>query len=63
MRFEQPLEFEQRLVVESDVIELRWREPGFGQTVVNCLLRKAGVVLLAAEAFFFGCGDDLAIDY
>ena len=35
VRFQQPFEFRQRLVVEADVIELVGTQPGFGQAVVD----------------------------
>ena len=60
---QQPLELQQRLVVEADVVEIaRASRPGLGQAVVDGVLRKPGVVLLAGEAFFLGGGDDPAVD-
>ena len=43
--FQQPLEFEERLVVEHDVIELAGRNAGFCKAIGNGVVRKRGVVL------------------
>ncbi len=62
VRLEQALEFEQRLVVENDVIDVFEADAGFAQTVLDGAARKAGVVLAAREALLLGGGRDPAVD-
>ena len=59
--FEQPLEFEERLVVEDDVIDSAKADLGFVQTILDGVARKPGVVLLAGEALLLRRRDDPAI--
>src|SRR5438105_11384321 len=55
------LEFEQRLFVENDVVELiRLQTSGF-EAVVRGVDRQAGVVFGARKALFFGRGNELTI--
>ena len=61
--FQQPLEFQKRLVVEADVIELLGPQPGLFQAVIDGLLRKVVVVFVAGEAFLLRGGNDLAVDH
>ncbi len=62
IRLEQPLELQERLVVEGDVIELCRLDAGDLQAGLDRVLRKRRVVLLAREALLLGRGDDFAID-
>src|SRR5215831_4207460 len=50
--FEEPLELEEWLIVEGDLVDLIEPDPRFGETVVQGLVRKTRVVLLAAEPLF-----------
>src|SRR5947208_3637897 len=58
---EESFEFEERLVVEADVIELARRELPFAEAVGDRVLREGSVVLLAREALFLRRGHDLAV--
>ncbi len=58
---EQPLELDERLLVEADVIDLRRRDAGFAQAVLDRLRRKRRVVLLAREALLLRRRDDAAV--
>ena len=58
---QQAFELEKGLVVEDDAFDLIETDTGFGQTVSNCLLGKAGVVFLPAKALLLGGRDDVAI--
>ena len=60
--FEETLEFEERLVVESDVVEVLGLEAGLGQAVGDCLVRELVIVLAAGEPFLLGRSDEFAID-
>jgi hypothetical protein len=60
---EEPLELEQRLVVEGDVVELLEREAPLGETVGDGAGRKTGVVTLAREALLLRRRDDLAVPH
>ena len=62
IRLEQALELEQRLVVETDVVQLLRLQAGMLQAVLDGVDREAVVVLLAREAFFLRGGDDLSVD-
>ena len=60
---EEPLELEERLVVEGDGVERRRRSsPASGRQYATACAREAGVVLLAREALLLRGGDDLAVD-
>ena len=60
--FEQPLEFQERLLVEHDIIDVLERDTGLFEAIANRVDRKARVVLLAREALFLRRRDDLAVD-
>jgi hypothetical protein len=45
--FQQPLEFQERLVVEDDVIDILQGNPRFGQAVLDRVAREARIMLLA----------------
>ena len=58
---EDPFEFEQRLVVEDDEIELAPVDARFAKAVVDRLLGEAVVVLLAGKALFLGSRDNFSV--
>jgi hypothetical protein len=60
---EQPLELEQRFIVEADIVELLGRQSRRGEAVVNRLLRKSSIVFLTTKSLLFGGSNDLAVDY
>src|SRR5437016_14103190 len=55
---EQPLEFQERLVVESDMVDVGKPRACGLQTIADRMHRKRRVVFLAREAFFLRGGDD-----
>src|SRR5262245_34006473 len=58
VRLEQTLEFRERLIIESDVIELARLKAAFMKAVSDCLEGKTGVVLLAREPLLLcGCNN------
>ena len=59
--FDDAVEFEQRLVVEHDMVELRGGDAGFGEAVISGVTRQARVVFLARKSFFLGRGDNFAV--
>ena len=59
---QQPLEFQERLVVEPDVVEVRRLDPRLGETEGDSVGREPGVVLRAGEAFLLRRCFDTAID-
>ena len=59
--FEQPLEFEERLVVEDDVIDGAELDLGLVQAILQWRARESRIVLLAGEALFLRRGDDPAV--
>ena len=60
---EQPLEFEERLVVEHHVVELGQPAAGLGHTIGDRARGKAGVVLLAGEALLLGGRNDAPVNH
>ena len=60
---QQPVEGQQRLVVEPDVIDLVEGDPSGVETVRRRLGRKARVVLLPGESLLLGSRDDLTIPH
>src|SRR6185503_14619397 len=61
IRLQETLEFQKRLVVKDDVIDVLKTYPAFGQTVCHGVVGEARVVLLAAEALLLGSGHNIAI--
>ncbi len=57
--FNQPLELQEGLFIESHEIDRR--AGGLGQAIFDGVGRKARIVLLAGEAFFLSGGDNLAV--
>src|SRR4029079_18822577 len=63
VRFEQPLELPQGLLVEDDVIEVALLQPRLVQAIANGERRKARIVLLPREPLFLRGGHDVAVDH
>src|SRR5687767_4055935 len=61
VRFEDAFEFNERLLIECDIVELVWSHPRFAQAVVDGPAGKTGVVLEAAEALLLSRSDDFAV--
>src|ERR1700684_1624513 len=61
--FEQPLEFEEWLVVEYDMVELVGGDAGFREAIGDGVMRERGVVLAAAETLLLRRRDDPAVFY
>src|SRR5690242_10654024 len=61
VRLEDPLELEERLIVESDAREIVRRDPSGSEAVVDRVRGEARVALLSCEALFLRGRDDLAI--
>ncbi len=62
IRLDQPIELQQRLVVEADVVDVGGRQPCRAQAVVDRLHGKPFIVFLAGEALFLRRGDHIAVD-
>ena len=60
---EQPLEFQERLVVEDHAVELRQPAACLGETIGDGAAGKARIVLLPGEALFLGGGNDAPVDH
>src|SRR5208283_713094 len=58
---EQTLELQERLVIEDDVVHLIETHAFLGQTIVDGMGGKAGVVLFTAESLLLRGGDNLAV--
>ena len=58
---EQPLEFQEGLVVEGDVIDLLRLQPALFQAVAKRVHREALIMLLAGEALLLCGGDDASV--
>src|SRR3984957_20952095 len=59
--FQQPLEFEERLVVEHDMVEAVGVDAGFRPEIGDGVVRKIRVMLLAGKALLLRGGDDAAL--
>ena len=60
---EQTLKLEERLVVETDIVNRLRREPGLLQAVVDSMDREVRVVLLTSEALLLSGGGDFAVHH
>src|SRR4029453_2596527 len=60
---EQAVELDERLLVETDQVQLAGLEVGFTQAVFDGARWEAGVVLLAGESLFLRRGNDAAVLY
>lgn len=60
--FQQSLKFSKWLVIESDIVQLIWRQSGCCETIIDRILWKSLVVFLASEAFLLRRGNDFPID-
>src|SRR5580704_12053311 len=58
---EQTLELQERLVVESDVVDVGQLDAGRVQAVLHSVLREARIVLLAGEALLLRGADEMAV--
>src|SRR4029453_15180036 len=58
---EQSLEFEKRLVVENDMVDVVQSDAACFEAVGQCATREVGIVLLAREAPLLGGGTNPAI--
>src|ERR1700730_4141064 len=58
---EDSLEFQQRLVIKSDVVDLARAKSRFLEAVFHRVPRKLRVVPLACESFLLSRGDNLAV--
>src|SRR3954452_21371812 len=55
---EQSFEFQERLVVKDDIVDLAELDTSLLKTIPHCILRKTRVVLLAGETLLLGrCGN------
>ncbi len=59
--FEQPLKFHERLIVEDDISEIPQGNATFLQTVVHCMRRKPGIMLLSRKPLFLRRRDNLPL--
>ena len=59
--FEQPLEFQERFVVENNVVEIGQARAGLGEAKFHGVSGEARIVLFASEALLLSGGDDIAI--
>jgi hypothetical protein len=59
--FEEPLEFDKRLVIEHNVFEILDSDTSFVQTILNGMTWKTWIMLLSRKALFLRRSDDLAI--
>ena len=58
---QQPLEFQERLVVKGNAVDIGAADPTRRQTIGDGFAGKAGVVLLAGEALLLRCCDHAAV--
>src|SRR5262249_42971693 len=58
---DEPLELEQRLVVEADIVDVADADAALAQAVGDGMVGEPGVVLLASEALLLRRGDDVAV--
>jgi hypothetical protein len=61
IRFQQAGEFQHRLVIENDAVQVRRLQPAVTQAKLDGLPRKIRLVLDARKPFFLRGGDDLAV--
>jgi hypothetical protein len=59
--FEEPLEFDKRLVIEHHVFEILDSDPSFIQTILNGMTWKTWIMLLSRKALFLRRRNNLAI--
>ena len=58
---EDPVEFQERLLVKRDVIQVADFDAAFAEAVFDGLGGEGGIVFFAREPFLLGGGDNLAI--
>ena len=61
VRLHEPIELQDRFVIERDVVELVGRDPRALEAVLRRVVRERSVVLLAGETFFLSGSYDLAV--
>src|SRR5688500_7427457 len=61
IRFENPLELEQWLVVEPYICEVAGGDAGRLEAVRDCRLREAGIALFAGKPLLLGGRDDFTV--
>ncbi len=59
--FEEPFEFQQRLLIEDNIIKLFGSDvPGL-EAILNGVYRELVIVLFSCESFLLGSGDDFTV--
>src|SRR5438477_244349 len=61
--FQQPIEFQQRLIVKADIVQLIRGDAGLFETITSGMQREIMIVFDAREALFLSGGDNLAVDH
>src|SRR5262249_55259651 len=61
--FEEPLEFDQRLVIKHNVLKILDSDPSLIQTVLDGTMRKSWIMLLSREPLFLCGRDDPTVPY
>ena len=61
--FQQPIEFQQWLVVKADIVQLVGGDAGFFKTVTSRMQREIVIVFDASEALFLSSGYNLSVDH
>ena len=61
VRFQQALEFGQRFVIKSDVVQIFGLDPGFAQAVVNGMGGETMIPFHAREALLLRRGHNLSV--
>ncbi len=59
--FEQPFEFQKRLLIENYIIELFGSEPPGLESILDRICRELAVMLLSCKSLLLGGGDNFAI--
>jgi hypothetical protein len=60
--FEQPLELQERLLVEDDIVDFLERDLRMLEAITDRVLRIARIVLDACEALLLGRGNNATVD-
>src|SRR5437870_362197 len=59
---QQPIKFQQWLIVKADIVQLIRGNAGFFKTITSRMQREIMIVFDAREAFFLGGRDNLSVD-
>src|SRR5437016_3402830 len=62
VRLEEAVEFQERLVIERNIIKIARCESSFRQTIGDCMFWKGVIMFDAGESFFLRGGNDVAVD-